>query len=251
MLIKGSRFESTKIRAADGPFGTIQTFLFDQERWVVRYVVVKYGFLLWGGTVLVSPVSVDGPVSAGEALRTKLTKDQLKSSPSADLAKPISRRKEEEFHRYHEIPVYWSGAGLWGTAMTPTEVGAMVPRPGSQSEPLVSGDDQYYLRSTAELEGYVVHARDGVVGEVSDFIIEDTTWAIRYLRINPSKLAGLDSLIISPHWISDISWLERKTTVDMTVETLAAAPAVKGEPELSREDEEHLHDYYGQARYWK
>ena len=37
------------------------------------------------------------------------------------------------------------------------------------------------LRSTNVVSGYHIQASDGEIGNVEDFIVDDQTWAIRYL----------------------------------------------------------------------
>jgi hypothetical protein len=39
-----------------------------------------------------------------------------------------------------------------------------------------------HLRSTQEVTGYDIHATDGDIGEVEDFIIDDVSWKIHFLR---------------------------------------------------------------------
>ena len=41
-----------------------------------------------------------------------------------------------------------------------------------------------HLRSTNNVSGYNIQAIDGEIGNVEDFIIDEETWAIRYLIIN-------------------------------------------------------------------
>jgi len=40
-----------------------------------------------------------------------------------------------------------------------------------------------HLRSTKEVTGYQFGALDGEIGHVDDFIVDDETWAIRYLVV--------------------------------------------------------------------
>ena len=192
-------------------------------------------------------------MSDGEEFRVGLTKEQVKNAPTADLARPISRRKEEQFHRYYQIPVYWGGAGLWGSAMTPMEAGTVTyePSPEAEPEPISAADEEYHLRSTRELEGYRVHAGEDIVGTVGGFIIEDTTWAVRYLRVDAKEEIGGGNLFISPHWVDEISWIERTLKLDMDRARLSEVPTVGVEGSLSREEEEQLHTFFGKPRYWK
>ncbi|MFW5814285.1 MAG: hypothetical protein ACOCWX_02455 [Spirochaetota bacterium] len=251
MLIRTSRIEGSKIQATDGQIGKVRTFLFDEDQWVLRYIVAEYGFLFFGGHVLLSPISVTGTVEDGQEITVGLTKKQIKDAPSADLARPISRRKEEQFHRYYQIPVYWGGAGLWGSAMTPMEAGTVSYGPATEEEPIAAGEDEYHLRSTREVEGYKVHTSDGEVGTVAGFLIEDTTWAVRYLRIETKDEIGDGSLYVSPHWVDEISWIERKLSLGINNERLSRVPTVGVQGTPTRDEEEKLHEFFGQPKYWK
>jgi hypothetical protein len=41
-----------------------------------------------------------------------------------------------------------------------------------------------HLRSTHQVTDYHIQAKDGEIGHVEDFIIDDETWAIRYLIVD-------------------------------------------------------------------
>jgi sporulation protein YlmC with PRC-barrel domain len=47
-----------------------------------------------------------------------------------------------------------------------------------------------HLRSTHDVSGYHIQATDGEIGHVEDFIIDDETWAIRYLIIDTHELVA-------------------------------------------------------------
>jgi hypothetical protein len=251
MLLSTSRLEEAKLEAEDGSAGKITTFLFDEEHWVLRYIVVRSGFLSLGGSVLISPMSVTGPVHGGDSIRVGLTREQIRNSPTADLAKPISRAKEEQFHRYHEIPVYWGGSGLWGNSMTPKEFGTITDRPESAEVPPELMGEDHHLRSTREVEGYSVHATDVLVGKVVDFVMEDSSWRIRYVHIETPHEIGNGHLYVSPQWVAGISWIEKQLALDVRRDRLVDVPSVGIQGELSREDEARLHEFFGQKPYWE
>ena len=46
------------------------------------------------------------------------------------------------------------------------------------------------LRSTNDVSGHHVEALDGEIGHVEDFLIDDQTWAIRYLIVDTQRLAA-------------------------------------------------------------
>ena len=58
MLRRLRDLEHWAVLSSDGhDLGTIEDFYFDDERWTIRYVVVKTGRWLTGRTVLLSPMT--------------------------------------------------------------------------------------------------------------------------------------------------------------------------------------------------
>jgi hypothetical protein len=66
-----------------------------------------------------------------------------------------------------------------------------------------------HLRSTDEVTGYHLVALDGEIGHVDDFIIDDETWAIRYLVVATRNWWPGKKVLISPKWIESVSWEEQ------------------------------------------
>ena len=50
--------EGFAIHATDGDIGEIKEFYFDNEQWVIRYLVVETGSWLASKIVLLSPISI-------------------------------------------------------------------------------------------------------------------------------------------------------------------------------------------------
>src|ERR1039457_4829088 len=103
-----------KLAASDGEIGHVKDFYFDDQNWVVRYLVVDTGSWLSGRKVLISPHAFGNLDQAGESLLVNLTRKQIEDSPSIESHKPVSRQYEEDYYRYYGWPYYWEGAGLWG-----------------------------------------------------------------------------------------------------------------------------------------
>ena len=117
-----------------------------------------------------------------------LTREQVKSSPDIDTNKPVSRQHEMDYAGYYGYPYYWGGDGMWGGGayphmMLPVYEGAGTPA-GQRAKAEDDGDP--HLRSLSEIEGYHLHATDGDVGHVESMLIDDKSWAVRYLIINTS-----------------------------------------------------------------
>ena len=61
-----------------------------------------------------------------------------------------------------------------------------------------------HLRSTHDVSGYHIQAADGEIGHVEDFIIDDETWAIRYLVIDTKNWWYGKKVLVSPQWIERV-----------------------------------------------
>jgi hypothetical protein len=58
MLRSLKDLEHYTVMASDGELGTAANFLFDDERWAIRYLVVEPGLFHEGRQVLVSPIFI-------------------------------------------------------------------------------------------------------------------------------------------------------------------------------------------------
>lgn len=235
------------IAARDGEIGHVHEFYFDDASWILRYLVVDTGPWLFGRKVLISPVALAQPEWGLERFPVLLTKEQVENSPSIDLDAPVSRQQELELHRYYGWPVYWSGPGApvgpGAVAIDPIEAA-----PGAPATQQEEGDP--HLRSTREVIGYHIEARDGEFGEVEDFIVDDVAWIIRYMVIDTRAWLPGRKVLISPRWIEEVDWIETKVSVDLPQETIKNSPEYNPKAPVNREYEERLYDYYGRPAYW-
>jgi hypothetical protein len=96
-----------KIEANDGAIGHVDHFIFDDETWDVRYLVVKTRDFLPGKSVLISPEWVSDIDWDGSRVHIDLTRDQIKDAPEYDPSAPLDREYEERLHGYYGRPGYW------------------------------------------------------------------------------------------------------------------------------------------------
>jgi hypothetical protein len=106
------------------------------------------------------------------------------------------------------------------------------------------------LRSTADVSGHHIQARDGEIGHVEDFIIDDETWAIRYLIIDTQNWWPGKQVLVSPRWIESVSWIDLKVFVNLSRETIKQAPEYTELSLLTRDYETGLHRHYDRQGYW-
>jgi hypothetical protein len=103
MLHNSQYLEGCAIGATDGPIGEVKDLYFDDEAWVIRYLVVSTGSWLSHRKVLISPYAISQPQSDQGLLSARLTKEQVKNSPDIDTDKPISRQYETQYLKYYPL----------------------------------------------------------------------------------------------------------------------------------------------------
>lgn len=245
--LKGFRVDGT---TDDEKIGKADEAYFDDEKWVVRYLIVDAGSFLFGKRYLISPASVSELSWEEHKIRTSISRRRLRESPDIDVAQPISRRKEAELAKYYRMPVYWNGMGMWGAGASP--VALAESEYSDEDEPALSVDEgnQEHLRSSREVVGYAVSCDDGTVGTVSDFVFDDRLWAIRYLVVDTKPLLPGKEVLVSPEWVRSVTWLEKKIEVQMAASKIKTAPEYHREEPVTRDYEEKLHRHYGKVRYW-
>ncbi|MDD2599786.1 MAG: PRC-barrel domain-containing protein [Kiritimatiellae bacterium] len=106
------------------------------------------------------------------------------------------------------------------------------------------------MRSTNAVSGYHIQAKDGEIGHVEDFIIDDETWAIRYLVINTSNWWIGKKVLVSPRWIESVNWDTSEVFVNLPREVIKHAPEYTDWSILTREFEDCLHKHYKRDGYW-
>jgi hypothetical protein len=253
MLRSVKALEGFSIGATDGGIGKVKDFYFDDEAWVIRYAVVNTNAWL-GHEVLISPHSLGQADWAEEVLPVTITREQVKHSPGIDTAKPISRQYETSYLGYYGYPYYWGGTGLWGERDYPgTMLTGMSPSGfrGYLRAPSDVPNADPHLRSCNAVMGYHIHARDGEIGHVQGFLVDDYLWAVRYLIVNTSNWWVGHQVLVSPEWIQDVSWLESKVTIDLDRQAIKDAPAYDEEALVDRDAELRIYNHYGRNGYWQ
>lgn len=251
MFHKGKELKKYGINATDGNIGTVHDFYVDDKFWTTRYLVVDTLKWLPGRKVLVSPMSIKQVHISEGHVDLSLTKDKIKDSPDVDTDKPISKKYELEFGSYYHYPPYWrgTGTGFWGPYFYPTDLAnARDERLADTNE--IEKDNEPNLRSINEITGYRIHARDGEIGHVEDFIIDVKTWTIRYIVIDTKNWWPGKQVLVSPEWITEVSWKENTVKFDLSKDDIKNGPEYLPDKDISREFEDNLYEKYNKKKYW-
>ena len=224
MLRSIKQLYGEKLRASDGEIGHVRDFYFNDQQWAIRYVVADTESWLAGRLVLISPHAFGSLHLDGDCLPVNLTRKQIEDSPAIELHKPVSRQYEDEYNRYYGWPSYWGGGEMWGAAGFPVipPPNLMPAEKGSQGKPSPNSDDPH-LRSTKALDGYHIQTNDGAIGHVTDFMIDDKSWAIGCLVVEAGHWFAGKEIAISPKHVDAISHAQSKVFVKGTKEALLEA----------------------------
>jgi hypothetical protein len=247
MLTDSKTLKGFSVHAKDGELGVVEDLCFDDEAWGVRYFVVETGGWMGGRPVLISPISVTETDWEAKRLHVSLTKEQVMNSPPIDTHKPVSRQHEATYMSYYGYPYYWGGPMMWGPGYLPAALAiptAAGARPAEKESP------DSHLRSASAVEGYSIVAKDGEIGHVKGFLVDDSAWAIRYMEVATKNWWPGRKVLVSPAWIDQVSWVRSTVSVDLTREAIRSAPEYTEGLPVTREYEELLHRHYGLAPWW-
>lgn len=271
MLRSVKDFKDFTLRARDGDLGKVREFYFDDNYWTVRYLVADTGGWLTGRGVLLSPYALQPANEKEQVLPVDLTKKQIEESPPLSSDEPVSHQFEVQYYGYYGWPAYWRGRYNWGMCPYPGIVGVGMDGMGlgvgtglgvGGMEPDLENEQQEQketiccedawdpnLRSTAEVTGYHLEAQDGEIGHIEDFIIDDETWAVRYLVVDTKNWWCGKHVLVSPQWIDDVSWEESKVCIGLSREIIKQSPEYEPES-LNRDYETKLFRHYERRGYW-
>lgn len=241
-----------KILALDGEIGKVHEFFFDDNLWIMKYLVVHTGNWLTGRKVLITPAAISEPDLKSEGIPVALTKEQVKNSPDIDTDKPISIQNELKLTKYYGLRSFWPYMRPFVPLSGAYEIPPNVPVSERGDEPLdfTDEDGDSHLRSTKKVTGYYIQAVDDEIGHADDFIVDDSEWIIRYIVIDTRNFLPGKKVIVSPQWITNISWSESKIYIDIPKDDVKNSPAFDPSAPVNREYEIRLYDYYGRPKYW-
>jgi sporulation protein YlmC with PRC-barrel domain len=233
-----------KLMSVDGEVGTVEDLIFDRRSWVIRYLRVDTGNWLNRRKLLFSPFAVQLP-SAGEDDRevfVNMKKEFVESSPPFDPERPISREQEIELNQYYDWPFYWVRVDHSSYPLVELYT-EMRDEQGTEK-----GEEDPPLESLEKVREYSLEARDGRIGQVDDFLIDEDSWHIQYIVVDIGGIVTGKRTIIAPQWIEEFDSDSSKARVDLSVATIQNSPAYDPERFVDDDYEEQLRHYYQRDR---
>jgi hypothetical protein len=250
MLWNASAINGYAIEASDGDIGTVSDFLFDDASWHVRWLVVDTGNWLSGRKVLLPPSALGRLYAKDRVFAVKLTKQQVKDSPDIDTDRPVSRQMETSVYDYYGWSPYW-GSGFYmggygympGGTMESPYLG--VQRRDEEIAKAQASRDDVHLRSVQAVTGYHIHASDGEIGHVEDFLVEDVDWSIHCLVVDTKNWWPGKKVLIPPRSAQTIDWMDRLVNLDIDRQKVKDSPVYDPSVTIDQAYDEKLLTYYG------
>ena len=103
-------------------------------------------------------------------------------------------------------------------------------------------------RSVKEMVGLPIHAVDGVIGKIDQFLFDDQNWAVRYIVADIGSWLTGKRVIISPAAVEEIR--ESTLLVKNTREQIRNSPDIDVAEPVSRQKEQEIHDHFAWPYYW-
>lgn len=231
------------LAASDGHIGKVTDLFFDDAFWHVRYFVVETGPGWNQRTVLIAPEAVHPADWTDENFPVDLTVAQVRNSPGVETDQPVSRQQEEKLRAYYGWPMYWDG-GL-GTGL----IAPLPPPPAESGAAREQSRANPHLRSAATTLGYHLEATDGAIGHVEEFLVDESSWQIRYLVIDTRNWLPGRKVVIAPGWIEATDWVDRKLVVNLTRDAIKHSPPYDPELQWNPGYGAELHEHYRRPHY--
>jgi hypothetical protein len=252
MLVAESALIGYAIEANDGHVGTVKTFLFDDTTWKIRWLVIDTGHWLIDRQLLVHPSAIGAADHRLRHLSVKLTKAQIEASPDIHQDAPVTMQMESHLYSYYGWDPYWGpdyyGGGVAGLGMAG---GFGAPYPVGQramEEDRIqrgSDDGDPHLRSVVALRDYGIHATDGTIGHVENFLLDEETWTIRYMIVDTRDWWFGAHVLIAPFAVSSIDWNDKQIRLNVSREQVKTSPPWDPAAMVGAMDERGLHTHYG------
>ncbi|WP_379496868.1 PRC-barrel domain-containing protein [Oceanobacillus longus] len=220
MLFYTSQLKDFNIAATDGELGKIKDLYVDEQNWSIRYVSLDTRKWLPGKRVLLSPSSFDRTNKKEQTLEVKYDKQTVRNSPDVSENSQLSRETKQRLDEYYGWGPNLSDPVMFGGGQIAT-INLIQPPESYTTTPIPDPDEtEQDLRSEDEVVGFRVHANDGKLGQVADFIYDDKHWEILYIvvesrdsTLNPKYYAYSTNKIESADWHEGDLYMKEPLTI--------------------------------------
>jgi hypothetical protein len=110
-------------------------------------------------------------------------------------------------------------------------------------------DDDPHLRSTGEVTTCRLDAVDGDIGQVLGLLVDEKSWAIRFMIVVTSAWWGGHHVLIAPESIDDVHGGDCHVVVDLKRKIVKESPSYDVHAPFDNQQGESAHRHYGLEGY--
>jgi len=100
------------------------------------------------------------------------------------------------------------------------------------------------LHKTSKMQGFHIHATDGEIGHVEEFLVDENSWSVKYLVVDTGNWIGGRSVLISSAVVERIDSDEEKVHVAMTKDQIKDSPEFDENTYRDQSYRNSVGDYY-------
>jgi hypothetical protein len=220
----------------------------------MRWLIADVGTWWTGRKVLIHPSAITQTDYGQREMTVNLTIKQVKDSPETLQDQPVSRQIEYRLHNYYGWDPLWFGNSYFGGGAMASPLlappfygGFLVGEAAGVGANADEGDPN--LRSIEAVIGCHIHASDGEIGHLENFLVDDATWVIHYLIVDTKNWWPGKHVLLSPHAVKDISYLEHEIRLNVACDMVKASPPWEPSATIDRAYEQRLHTHYAWPGY--
>jgi len=228
------------VRASDGNIGRVRELYFDDAKGFIKYIVVDINRLRPGRKVLLPSSVLDQVKWERREIWIAATTGEVRNSPNIATDKPVALQRIAEKKGRRNWAMYLAGEAV-------TAVPEILDAPGFTAVNKNGKPFDPHLRTTRIVTGLTLRASDGAAGHIVDFIVDDESWAIRYLVV---ELGDRRQVLLFPGLVKEIRIDEDAVTIDLPARMVADCPTLDPSTLLTRRYEESVAGHYQVSGYW-
>jgi hypothetical protein len=82
------------------------------------------------------------------------------------------------------------------------------------------------LHKFSKVRGFHIHALDGEIGHVDDFLFDESTWGLRYLVVDTANWLGGKLVLVSPQVIAGVDAENERLDVSLTKDQIEHSKSI-------------------------
>ena len=83
------------------------------------------------------------------------------------------------------------------------------------------------LHKFSKLRGFHIHALDGEIGHVDDFLLDESTWGLRYFVVDTSNWVGGKRVLVSPQVVAGLDVEHQRINVTLTRDQIMNSASIE------------------------